>query len=205
MFSPRQINSMIALFTGLGLVLAVKAGANLLEASLDWGNRETPRPMSDIADDPSLRSRIAAVENSVLELDKEEGIDSEVTSEGAVIKLEETLLFQSGKADIQSHGLGLMKRIIETVSQAPGKIRVEGHTDNEPITHATEFESNYELSMVRALNVATCLAERGGIDFERISVIGYGALCPRFPNDRPDHRAKNRRVEIVLEMNGAPS
>lgn len=202
MLDQRQLNGMMLLFIGLGIVMALKTNRDFRLPVIKPANA-TALPAMVRPSPPPVRIPAEEVADSVLALDDEDGIDSEVTSEGAVIKLDETLLFQSGKADIQPHALPIMARIIALVREAPGNLRVEGHTDDEPIIHASAFRSNYELSVARAATVAAHLAETGGIDVERIAVVGYGALRPRLPNDSDAHRAKNRRVELVLQMNGA--
>jgi len=129
----------------------------------------------------------------------EDGVDSTVTEDGLQIVLQETLLYSSGKASISTEGLNLLDRISGILKESEGAVRVEGHTDNEPIRYATAFSSNYQLSMARALRVANYFVEKGGVAAQRVSATGFGDLKPRFPNDTPEDRGKNRRVEIILE------
>jgi chemotaxis protein MotB len=79
------------------------------------------------------------------------------------------------------------------------QIRVEGHTDSDPI-RTERFPSNWELSTARAVNMLKHLANAGKIRAERLSAAGYGESKPLFPNDTKANKAKNRRVEIVLIM-----
>ncbi|MDK2959817.1 MAG: chemotaxis protein MotB, partial [Bacillota bacterium] len=74
---------------------------------------------------------------------------------------------------------------------------VEGHTDNLPI-NTYRFPSNWELSTARATTVVRYLAEKHGIPPDRLSAAGYGEWRPVAPNDTPEHRAQNRRVDIVV-------
>ncbi|WP_156504054.1 OmpA family protein, partial [Oleiphilus sp. HI0066] len=83
-------------------------------------------------------------------------------------------------------------------------ISIEGHTDDVPIK-TKEFPSNWDLSAKRALVVAHGLMESGDLDPRRVSVSGFADSRPLVANDSTEHRAKNRRVEIVLEEKSADS
>jgi chemotaxis protein MotB len=76
-------------------------------------------------------------------------------------------------------------------------IRVEGHTDDQPIK-TSRYPSNWELSTARAISVIDYFITRAGISSHRLSAIGYGSVKPRVPNDSDRHRRMNRRVEIIL-------
>jgi len=79
----------------------------------------------------------------------------------------------------------------------PYNITVEGHTDDQPI-HTERFPSNWELSTARAISVMRYLSERRGVPAARMGVAGYADIHPVVPNDSPEHRAANRRVEFVF-------
>lgn len=74
---------------------------------------------------------------------------------------------------------------------------IHGHTDNTPIS-TDQFPSNWELSAVRATTVLRYLI-RGGVQPERLSATGYGDSVPLLPNNNRKNRARNRRIEFVLE------
>jgi len=129
-----------------------------------------------------------------------EGLDKEVKinalSEGISISLSSPVLFDSGKAKLRKEVFPLLNKIVTLLKEIPNQIRVEGHTDNLPI-HTEEFPSNWELSTARAISVGKYLIKEK-ISPERIGVIGYADSRPLFPNDTPEHRASNRRVEIFI-------
>ena len=89
------------------------------------------------------------------------------------------------------------KKIGGVISRVPNAVCIEGHTDNVPIT-TQAFPSNWELSAARAVTIVKFLANRMDVYPRRLSAVGYGESRPIKPNDAPEHRAKNRRVEIVL-------
>ncbi len=81
------------------------------------------------------------------------------------------------------------------------EVLIEGHTDNQPI-HNDYFDSNWELSTARATSVARLLIEKYGLPQGRMGAVGYGDTRPVAPNDTPDGRARNRRVEILILRDG---
>jgi len=117
--------------------------------------------------------------------------------DGFIISLAGNILFDSGKADLRPEGLLLLNALADGLKPMPNELRIEGHTDDIPITTPL-YPSNWELSSARATNVARYLAERGGLDAARLSAAGYGENRPVAPNDTRDGRSRNRRVDIVV-------
>ena len=76
---------------------------------------------------------------------------------------------------------------------------MEGHTDNVPISGG-QFSSNWDLSASRALSVMHELMQEGGLDEERLMVVGYADTRPFTSNESPEGRALNRRVELVIRQ-----
>ncbi|MBD2797993.1 DotU family type VI secretion system protein [Xenorhabdus sp. 18] len=105
-------------------------------------------------------------------------------------------LFNTGSTQIKNRYLRVIKHIAETINNIEGRILIIGYTDDVPI-NSLIFSSNYALSLARAKSVKRELQKY--LDHpERISTEGRGDSNPLFPNDTPSHRAKNRRVEIIL-------
>jgi chemotaxis protein MotB len=116
---------------------------------------------------------------------------------GLVITVRESGSFPVGRADLGEHALSLFGEIGRSLADLPNSVRIEGHTDDVPI-HNGRFSSNWELSTARATAVVAFLAEQIGIAPDRLSAAGYGEFHPRVANDTPEHRARNRRVDIVV-------
>lgn len=125
-------------------------------------------------------------------------IDVRFREKDLVISLDVSALFKSGMAEIDPKAFPVLKKLLKIFNMASCPVRVEGHTDNVPI-FTEEFESNWELSTARAVNVVKHFIEEGNVAPQRLSAVGYGESKPLVPNDTPEHRARNRRVEIVLE------
>lgn len=121
---------------------------------------------------------------------------SSIEERGLVVSIQETLLFESGSADITARAREILEKISTVLAVAPNQIKVEGHTDNLPI-HTTLFPSNWELSVIRATNVVQIL-QHDGISPERLSAAGYGEYRPIASNDTEASRGRNRRVDLVI-------
>jgi chemotaxis protein MotB len=87
--------------------------------------------------------------------------------------------------------------VVSSLNSYSNGIRVEGHTDNVPIS-SHNFPSNWELSTSRATNVVQYLTKQDDFDPTKISAAGYGEYRPISDNSSEDGRSKNRRVDIVL-------
>ncbi len=126
---------------------------------------------------------------------QEDNIEVLLSSEGIIIRIRDQAVFGSGQADIKSEALLL--KLGEVLTQVPNPIEIGGHSDNIPI-HTAQFPNNHWLSNARAMKVLDLFADEVGIDRARLSAIGYGEYHPLVPNDTPENRAQNRRVEIKV-------
>jgi chemotaxis protein MotB len=132
-------------------------------------------------------------------------VSTSVEKRGLVIRvLTDRLLFPSGQATLIAQALPLLKEIGELLNlDQTHPVAVEGNTDNVPIRSAT-FPSNWELSTARASTVVRTLIT-GGVSAQRLSASGYADLRPIASNATAGGRARNRRVEIVLQRLGSES
>ncbi|GIX32644.1 MAG: hypothetical protein KatS3mg125_0600 [Lysobacterales bacterium] len=112
---------------------------------------------------------------------------------GLVMTLGENV-FAPGAAELKPEARANLHKVVEFIRQHPGKlVRIEGHTDATGNRNA-----NLVLSRRRAESVRRALVEEG-IEPERLEAVGLGQEHPVAPNDTAEGRAKNRRVEIVIE------
>ncbi|TLN27006.1 chemotaxis protein MotB [bacterium] len=117
------------------------------------------------------------------------------------VNVMDEILFPSGSASVKEEGKKVLKQIGEALKNIKDKaIIIEGHTDNVPIggTLVQKFPTNWELSTARAVSVVRFLAEAAGVEAGKLSAVGYGENRPAVPNDTPEGKAKNRRIEIKL-------
>lgn len=118
-----------------------------------------------------------------------------------VIRIEERGSFPSGSAEVTWEFEDLLLDMAEVFAEIPGRLTIEGHTDNVPI-RSDRFQSNWDLSAVRASSVANVLLESGAVEPDRLVVKGLADTQPRENNDTPESRALNRRVEIIIDLSG---
>ena len=111
------------------------------------------------------------------------------------------ILFKSGSADVLPAGQAVLEKVARVLASTDDMIRVEGHTDNVPISGRLKekYFSNWELSAARAASVVRYFQMgENKIDPLRLEAVGYAEYRPVAPNDDNANRKRNRRVEIIL-------
>jgi chemotaxis protein MotB len=117
-----------------------------------------------------------------------------------VLALPTDVLFDSGKAKLSSRGREAIMQVSGVLATLNDRrFQVAGHTDTDPIRYSG-FDSNWELSSARALQVVKVLVE-SGMSSTTLSAAGYGEFDPVAANDSAEQKAKNRRIEITLQPN----
>ncbi|MEZ5556338.1 flagellar motor protein MotB [Haliea sp.] len=185
--------------------------ADTTRPSLEVGNPDAPP--RELSDDEAREIVQQEIESLLLETQqdaeklreilKEEldtgKVDIETNQRSIVVRIRENGSFPSGSAVLNQDFLPTMERLRDALATIPGKISVEGHTDDVPISGG-QFRSNWDLSASRALSVTHELLEDGVLSDERIVVVGYADTRPFTFNDNPAGRALNRRVELVIRQ-----
>ena len=113
----------------------------------------------------------------------------------SVVTIKGDRLFAPGSATISENYLALINRIADGINAVPGHVQITGHTDNIPI-RSVRFPSNWHLSQSRAESVLELIANK--VPKGRLSAEGRAESEPIVPNDTPENRSRNRRVEITL-------
>ena len=121
----------------------------------------------------------------------------EQRADGLVISLRELGFFDSGQARLLPGAALKIKRTAQIIMEHQLQVRVEGHSDDQPI-HNAEFQSNWELSSARAMTVLELLINEGGFDPARISLAAYGPYHALASNSSAEGRRVNRRVDLVV-------
>jgi chemotaxis protein MotB len=116
---------------------------------------------------------------------------------GLVVSLKQTAFFPSGGDIIPASSYGALEKVAKGLSMVPNPLRIEGHTDGQPI-HSARFNSNWELSAARSIAMMHLMVDKFGVDEQRMGIVGLADTMPEAPNDTPEGRAKNRRVDIVI-------
>jgi chemotaxis protein MotB len=115
---------------------------------------------------------------------------------GIVIRLNDTLLFTSGRAHLDDHAIQIVQKVAEVIKPLPNSIRIEGNTDDQA-PDGVLFTSNWDLSTARAVAVLKAMVDVG-VDPSRLSALGNAQYSPLTPNTDEAARVKNRRVDIVI-------
>ena len=129
-----------------------------------------------------------------------DSVTTSIEERGLVLSFNDALFFDSGNAEIKVDQTEKFADIGELLNQPALKdsfIRVEGYTDSVPVSNP-QYKSNWDLSALRASNVAQIIIKDSGIDPKRVSVVGYGEYRPKADNKTKEGRLENRRVDILI-------
>jgi chemotaxis protein MotB len=148
--------------------------------------KETEQQAYELAD--ALQAQIMAGE-----------VEVETSGRRIIIRIREKGSFVSGSAELTPEYRDVMHEVRSVLALKPGSIVVQGHSDDVPIRTA-RFRSNWELSAARAVSVAHELMSGGTLPASRFEVSGKADTQPLAPNDSAESRARNRRVEIVIQQ-----
>ncbi|WP_298271207.1 flagellar motor protein MotB [Geobacter sp.] len=149
------------------------------------------------AEEKDFRAIKAAMEAYLIKQGAQEKVSVGITRRGLVVSLKEAGFFDSGSAIVKESAYPLLTKVAETLSGYSNALRVEGHTDNVPISSHL-FPSNWELSTARATNIVHFLLKSYDFEPGLVSAAGFGEFRPIADNTSAEGRAKNRRVDIVL-------
>lgn len=177
---------------------AMGGGKSLIGTDSGVSVTENTKPLdTQIAEEDKMEN----VKKQVDEYLKNNNMSSEVSSKiderGLVVSFSNAMFFDTGKADIRPESQKKLIEIGKMLNQLDNYVRIEGHTDNVPIKN-NEFNSNWQLSSVRATNVTELLISQSGIKPQRLSAVGYGEYRPVGDNSSEQGRSKNRRVDIII-------
>ena len=129
-----------------------------------------------------------------------EGVSVAEDNSGITLRIDNRLLFASGEASVTAGGRSVLSDLVDRLDSFDGRVSVEGHTDNVPISTA-RFPSNWELSTRRATAVLRELVD-SGLSRKQLRAIGYADTRPLESNESASGRAANRRVELLLSRGG---
>ncbi|WP_421859065.1 flagellar motor protein MotB [Marinobacter salarius] len=205
-------NSMAVAF-GSNQVLGDAVGGSPLTL-IESDTVSLPEPMETATDEPEFIDERAEgdaptkIPAGVIDLASRmiEELEPEVASEAlsvnydesrVVIRFSEEATFRSGEAAIKPGMVPIIERVVEVLSGCSGDVLVAGYTDDRPIASG-RYRSNWDLSAARAVSVVHELVLNRQVPAERVVAAGRAETNPLAPNDSPENRAKNRRVEIAI-------
>jgi chemotaxis protein MotB len=178
------------------------APAKVVDPEIDKSSgttSDTGRPAPIVIEGLPKTSEVGVeVAGQLTEMLKKTNLASEVSVEssveGTLISLSEKLLFKTGTAELNQDGYAVLDDVFGMVKPMDNEIRIVGSTDNStPIG----YDDNWQLSFARAYMVVEYLQKKG-IPANRLVASGRADTAPIYPNDTPEHKALNNRVEIVI-------
>lgn len=161
------------------------------------GQQELADTMPDAY--PSL---VPAMRQLEMELENEIAagqMSVKMDARGLVVSFQQAAFFPSGTDEIPPEAYEQVAKVAEVIRKLPNRVRLEGHTDSQPIRGGTgRFVSNWELSAARSISMMEVLVQCCEVPRARLSVAGYADTAPVSPNDTDEGRSRNRRVDIVI-------
>jgi len=184
--------------------LSAAFNANVLQGeqaiSIDNGQTTSVEQDQTASGTSPVQSDLNAIKAALEDYAIGQGLGGEVevgmAPQGIVIRLNDALLFSSGRANLDDHALGLVKQVVDIIKPLTNQVRIEGNTDDQP-PDGILFTSNWDLSTARALAVLKAMVSMG-MDPSRLCAQGNAQYNPIVPNTDDASRAKNRRVDIVI-------
>lgn len=195
----QKFEALMVSFQGSAGILP--GGTSMSEASMQFeGMPEKNTSVSSEVQLDSMEKLKEEIQNQLNKNNLGSSVDLNIEARGLVIRFPDNVLFDSGSAIIKGDALPSLKAIggiLVEKDYAQSFIRVEGHTDNVPIS-TSQFPSNWELSTARSTNVIKYMINNTQISPDRLSASGYGEYKPIANNNDASGRSKNRRVDIVV-------
>ena len=106
--------------------------------------------------------------------------------------------FPSGSAELTDEAKEIMAQIANVSADGTSMIDVSGHTDNVPLIFGSRFRDNWDLAAARASSVVQAIEATDLVSPDRMQAVSFGESKPIEANDSATGRAKNRRIEIVI-------
>jgi chemotaxis protein MotB len=160
--------------------------------------------VSEIATPEQAEALQERIEDALEQINADEFVQVTLTDRGIVLTFDEAVLFPSGQASINVDGQIVLGSVAQVLRPYGNQITVEGHTDTVP-TRGTDWPTNWELGAARAVNVTRFMAELGGIPGAQMQAVTFGEFRPAGDNSTEEGRAANRRVEMVVLVEGLTS
>lgn len=115
------------------------------------------------------------------------------------VSMENKLLFGSGSWAVGAEGKKAVVEVGKVLAANPDiSVLIEGHTDNDAYAGSGAITDNWDLSTKRATAIVTILSENKSVNCLNLTAAGRSEFAPLVPNDSPENKAKNRRIEIIL-------
>ena len=186
-------------------LLSLRGSLGVLKGGVTTEESQDPNKSGEMGTSPGASERVeldtrhvAYTLNSFLRSENlTRDIQVSINQRGVAVSISDQFLFMPGRADLRPEGQRALDKISELVRDRVPAVAVEGHTDSG-ILNGGIYRDNWGLSAMRAAAVASYMEHAGRFEANKLQAVGYSSAQPIVPNDSPEHRALNRRVEIVF-------
>lgn len=127
----------------------------------------------------------------------ETSVEMSLSPRGIIVSFLDDVLFAEGKATLLPLARSVLQASGEMIRKSHYHVIVEGHVGPELLAGA-RYASAWDLSLARSAAVLNLLVRDVRFPPHRLAIAAYGGMKPLFPNDTPEHRRRNQRVELVL-------
>lgn len=179
------------------------------QSPMPEGQMESPDERKEDVEKNDQKAEAAKDQMELMELQKKvnsyiedkklkDKLNTSLTDEGLLLTIRDNVLFESGRAEVRSTDMNIANEIADLlIMEPPRNIIISGHTDNVPIKNA-RYESNWELSVMRAVEFMKIILKNEKLDPRWFSAKGFGEFQPVATNETAEGKARNRRVEILI-------
>lgn len=195
------VTLLLSLFIVMGTLNAPKGGVKVQATSdgMNAENQRVPITMDATIKRHGPRQGLEEELNRIIGSNSLGGVMDVKVAPGQIrMQMHASMLFGPAEATLSESATTPLRNLAKVLQNYPGRIEVAGHSDNVPISGG-RYRSNWELSTARAASVVEQLIEIG-IPSSRLHATGYADTRPLRSNNTPEGRAKNRRVEFIVEM-----
>ena len=195
------VTLLLSLFILMGTLNAPKAGIQVQSTSesMNAKNEEVPVSLNATVKRQGQREGLEEELNRIIGSNSLGGVMDVKVSPGQIrLQMHASMLFGTGEASLAESAGEPLRDLAKLLQNYPGRVEVAGHSDNIPVTGG-RYRSNWELSSARAASVVETLIELG-IPASRLHATGHADTRPITSNASAEGRAKNRRVEFIVEM-----
>ena len=200
------LESMESIQSALGTIDPATARSFDPNGIVDWGSRSSSRcedPQANRSQGPSVDQKIMQqVQQVIARNHLSRVVEADVGERGVIVRVTGNALFQPDSDQLLPIAFVFLDEIVRITEEFPNELSIEGHTDDSDVD-STRFATNWHLSTARSIAVLRYMVDAGKIDARRVAVAGFGSTRPLLPNDNPQNRAANRRVEFVYKRDPA--
>jgi len=196
-FSSVDNNKLKSISQAFQSMFSGQSGQNMFDYNENVGDSPVTGEEVQLPNEGEIDSMYNQVKNFVDANNMEADVQIREDDRGVILQIKDSILFESGKSDLKEDSKAMLNKINSLITTFPNNIIIEGHTDNVPINN-DKFNSNWELSSGRASTVVRYFVEDKKQKPDRFTASGCGEFKPLVANDSDEHKAQNRRVNILI-------